>query len=323
MVFAIARSLVQRKNLLDAQRVRSVQSGTHGHLELIGFTVQKKSPAEGIEKSLYRSISRQLQLDASKALSEAVLQEGAMQSHTVRRITSRALGLLVTLTHSQLDTSGASIISSSGRPVRLGSVSNVLARDPRADRSRSLIAAPPERSEDMRTSRSCLALLLSLMLFAGLAGCGPASSDNAPSLGPNVSVGGPSLSKQGPSPRNDSFTPFTSAASPVSLASVNGTGSASGTERVPGGDSPHAVPVLSSEPGPPVDGLVVPEWMAQKLNSPNVRVRLRALETWAQSAPPGAVDPLILAFEDKDERVRARAQQLIEQDWERKAEAEK
>ena len=62
------------------------------------------------------------------------------------------------------------------------------------------------------------------------------------------------------------------------------------------------------------------EWMAPKLNSPNVRVRLRALETWARSAPPGAVDPLILAFEDKDERVRARAQQLIEQDWARKAE---
>ena len=72
-----------------------------------------------------------------------------------------------------------------------------------------------------------------------------------------------------------------------------------------------------------MDGLVVPEWRAYKLNSPNVRVRLRALETWAQSAPPGAVDPLILAFEDKDERVRARAQRLIEQDWARKAEAEK
>ncbi len=72
-----------------------------------------------------------------------------------------------------------------------------------------------------------------------------------------------------------------------------------------------------------MDGLVVPEWMAQKLNSPNVRVRLKALETWAQSAPLGAVDPLILAFEDKDERVRARAQQLIEQDWERKVEGEK
>jgi hypothetical protein len=179
---------------------------------------------------------------------------------------------------------------------------------------------PPERSEDMPSSLPCLGLLLSLMLLAGMAGCGPASSDNAPNLGPSASVNEPSLSTKGPSPRNGAVTP---AMSPSSLASVNGTGSSSGTGTVPGGDSPHAVPVLSSEPGHPVEGLVVPEWMAQKLNSPKVRVRLKALETWAQSAPPGAVDPLILAFEDPDERVRARAQQLIEQDWARKAEAEK
>lgn len=63
--------------------------------------------------------------------------------------------------------------------------------------------------------------------------------------------------------------------------------------------------------------------MAHKLNSPDVRVRLQALETWALSVPPGALDPLILPFEDPDERVRARAQQLIEQDWTRKAEAAK
>ena len=67
----------------------------------------------------------------------------------------------------------------------------------------------------------------------------------------------------------------------------------------------------------------MPELMTQKLNSPNVRVRLRALEAWAREAPPGAIDPFILAFEDKDEQVRALAQQLIEQDWARKAEAEK
>jgi len=198
---------------------------------------------------------------------------------------------------------------------------------PRVDRSRFPITAPPERPENMRPLRPCLrllcprlGLLVSLMLLAGLAGCGPASPDNAPSLESRASVSGPSLSKQGPSPRNDAVTP---AASPVSLASVNGTGAASGTGTVPGGDSPHAMPVLSSAPGHPVDGLVVPEWMAQKLNSPKVRVRLQALETWAQSAPPGEVDPLILAFEDKDERVRARAQQLIEQEWARQAEAGK
>ena len=49
-----------------------------------------------------------------------------------------------------------------------------------------------------------------------------------------------------------------------------------------------------------MDGLIVPEWIVQKVNAPNVRVRLGALDTWAQSAPPGVIDPLILAFEDKD-----------------------
>jgi hypothetical protein len=165
-----------------------------------------------------------------------------------------------------------------------------------------------------------MALLLSVVFFAGLVGCGPASSDHAPNLGPRARMDGPSLSKQGPTPGNDTFT---QAASPVTLASVNGTSSVSGTATVPGEENPHGLPVLSSESGHPIDGLVVPEWMVQKLNSPKVRVRLQALETWAQSAPPGAIDPLILAFEDKDERVRARAQQLIEQDWARTAEAGK
>src|SRR5512141_219617 len=134
------------------------------------------------------------------------------------------------------------------------------------------------------------------MLLVGLAGCGPAAADNAPNLGPSASVDGPSLSKRSPSTHNDAFTP---AASPLSLASANGTISSSGVGTVPEGESPYAGPVLASEPGHPVDGLVVPEWMAQKLNSPKVRVRLQALETWAESAPPGSIDPFILAFEDK------------------------
>ena len=186
-----------------------------------------------------------------------------------------------------------------------------------------IISALPERSEDMRPSRSYQALFLSLLLLAGLAGCGQTSSDSAPSLGSRASVGGQPLSKQGQSPGNNSLTPVPHAASPVPLVSVNGTGFASGTATVLRGENAHAAPVPSSEPGHLVEGLVVPESMVKKLNSPNVLVRLRALEAWAREAPPGAVDPYILAFEDKDERVRARAQQLIEQDWARTAEAEK
>ncbi|HSL06000.1 MAG TPA: hypothetical protein VK901_20990, partial [Nitrospiraceae bacterium] len=143
-------------------------------------------------------------------------------------------------------------------------------------------------------------------------------SDNAPRFGPSARVDGPSLSAQGLSPCNDQFT---SAASPVPLASINGAGFASGIGMVPGVDS--SMPVPSSEPGHLVAGLVVPDAMVQKLTSTSVLVRLRALGAWAKSALLGAVDPLILAFEDMDERVRARAQQLIEQDWARRAEGEK
>ena len=63
--------------------------------------------------------------------------------------------------------------------------------------------------------------------------------------------------------------------------------------------------------------------MAKELDSPDVRVRLLALETWTQTAPLGAIDPLILALEDKDERVQDRAMELIEQDMARDSDVEK
>ena len=183
-------------------------------------------------------------------------------------------------------------------------------------------STPPERFEDMRSSRSRLALLLSLTLLAGLVGCGQTSSDKAPSLESRASVGGPPLSKQGPSSGNNPLTPVTQAASPVPLASGDKPGIPSGKGTVPGGGSSSAAPVPSAKSPDSLDALVVPAWIAKELDSPDVGTRLRALETWAQSAPPGAVDPLILAFEDKDERVRARAMELIEQDWARTADSE-
>ena len=174
----------------------------------------------------------------------------------------------------------------------------------------------------MCLSQSRLALLLGLMLLAGLAGCGQASSNNVSSLESHASVSESPLSKQSPSLGNHTVTPVTQTASSVPQAPGNGIGSASGKGSVQGVDSPHAVPVPSTKAADSPEPLVVPTWMAKELDSPDVATRLHALETWAQSAPSGSVDPLILAFEDKDERVRARAMELIEQDRARTADTE-
>jgi hypothetical protein len=246
-----------------------------------------------------------------------------MQFHRIRRITS-AHAALSLHTHNSTP-KRASMISSSGQPIRHRASINAMPQQqhPRADRSRSPSPAPPEWSEDMRPTRSCLALLLGLMFFAGLAGCGSASSDNAPSLESRANVGGPPLSKQGLSPGNNPLTPATQAASALPLTLGNKTGAIAGKGTDPVGDRSQAVPVSSStKPADALDPLVVPEWMAKDLDSPDVGTRLRALDTWVQSAPPGADDPLIFALDNKDERVRARAMELIEENWARAADSE-
>ena len=167
----------------------------------------------------------------------------------------------------------------------------------------------------------CWLVAAGCSLLVGLASCGPASSENAPTLESRASVGGPPLSKQSPSPGNNPLTPATQATSPLPLALGNETAAVAGKGTVPVGDSPNTVLVPSSKPADALEPLVVPAWMAKDLDSPDVGTRLRALDTWVQSAPPGAADPLILALENKDERVRTRAMELIEQDWARAADA--
>ena len=164
-----------------------------------------------------------------------------------------------------------------------------------------------------------LVMLLSLMLLAGLAGCGQTSSDNTQNIGSRANVGTPFLPKQEPLPSNNSFTP---APNPVSLTLGNLSGTAAGKETIPRGENLPTVLAPSTESEGSLNPLVVPTWITKDLDSPDVGTRIRALETWAQSAPPGAVDPLILALENTDERVRARAMELIEQAWARSADAE-
>jgi hypothetical protein len=144
----------------------------------------------------------------------------------------------------------------------------------------------------------CLALPLCLLLLVGLAGCGPASSENTPSS------------------RTDTLASAASSvlASPAPLASDNGNGSVSEKGKVPVGDSPKTASAPSSKPANPMRVLEVPAWFAKDLASPDVGTRLRALDTWLLTAPGGSIDPLILAFENDEERVQARAMELIGQD---------
>ena len=51
------------------------------------------------------------------------------------------------------------------------------------------------------------------------------------------------------------------------------------------------------------------------LDSPDVRVRLRALDRWAQQRPTAALDPLVVALDDEDDDVREKAMAIIEQHW--------
>lgn len=184
-----------------------------------------------------------------------------------------------------------------------------------------LSPASPERPENMCPSQSRLALLVGLMFLAGLAGCGQASPNNVSSLESHASVSESPLSKQGPSPGNNSLTSVIPTTNPASIASGGKTDIVAGNGTDSGGDSPRAVPIPSN-PGDSPESLIVPAWIAKELSSPDVGTRLHALDLWAQLAPPGSVDPLILASEDKDERVRSRAMELIEQDQAREVRAE-
>lgn len=156
-----------------------------------------------------------------------------------------------------------------------------------------------------------IAVLFSLSL-AGLSGCGPAASDHGQNPQSHASLGVPSDSQsvlqpviQGTAvPRNGPFT----LASPVPLAAQ------------PWSD--QAPIAAQEEPVPMPEQLVLPVWIAQALDAPEVSVRLQALDMWAQQGAQAPLDPLVAALDDEDEDVRTKAMAIIEQNWEIEQEAE-
>jgi hypothetical protein len=128
------------------------------------------------------------------------------------------------------------------------------------------------------------AWLLGLILFSGLSGCGPAQSDPEQNLATRASQVAPPQS------------PATSPRTPSSLSNPTATAA-----------------IDDSSPLP--DKLVLPIWMAQALDAPDVSVRLRALDKWATLGADASIDPLVVALDDDNDDVRKKAMELIEQQW--------
>jgi len=125
--------------------------------------------------------------------------------------------------------------------------------------------------------------------------------------------------------------------SPEGPLSGHHTGSAAAVVAIPAGTAPPAptpdqrrtdasratspVPTASSATLPPSDAQTPAEqaqraarelWFADLRESPDATVRLQALEHWAQQ-PGTGINPLTHALVDEDEAVRARAEELYEQ----------
>src|SRR5215831_5643399 len=58
----------------------------------------------------------------------------------------------------------------------------------------------------------------------------------------------------------------------------------------------------------------LPDWIQSALKDPNPEVRLKALEKWIEQHQSG-VGVAVLVINDPDERVRAKAMQVIERAW--------
>ena len=154
-----------------------------------------------------------------------------------------------------------------------------------------MISSVSMKVDQKRRWKTFFAAGATMALIAGTSGCGSASPGDPANVESHAAMAGLSPSAQAPVSGNATTTP---AASPVPLTS--------GLAPAGHGEARQAETLVDSAR------------MAKELDSPDVQVRLRALDRWGQQAPTGSVDLLFLALEDEDERVQARALELIEQD---------
>lgn len=133
--------------------------------------------------------------------------------------------------------------------------------------------------------------LLSLVLFAGPSGCGPASSDSTSNQESSTSLAASSES-----------TP--------------------GSQHTPSPSNNQIVQTAIDDPPPQPDKLILPSWIAQALDAPDVSVRLQALDKWGKLGTQASLDPLVVALDDDNDDVRKKAMEIIEQRWATEQETE-
>ena len=143
-----------------------------------------------------------------------------------------------------------------------------------------------------------IAVLLSISL-AGLSGCGPAAPDYSPNLESSANLGTPSKSQ-----------PFTQHVS----ATGNGLSTPVASPVVPAA-SINKPATAQEEPVPLPEHLSLPIWIAQALDAPEASVRIQALDMWAQQGAKTPLDPLVVALDDENDEVRAKAMEIIERNW--------
>lgn len=92
--------------------------------------------------------------------------------------------------------------------------------------------------------------------------------------------------------------------------------------RSEGGLSPFPLTNTKSSQSPtkvavPVSSIEEPAWLEAALSDPDPRVRLQAIEVWANN-PGENINPFTYALVDPDEQIRARAQELFEEELARR-----
>lgn len=140
----------------------------------------------------------------------------------------------------------------------------------------------------LRIGRVVSGLMVSMSLFEGVFGCGSGSPSDQSNHESSVVVHDPPGRRAGPVVGTATTSQLTSDARSL------------------------PTPDPSTRTEKPLAGA---DQVATTPMNLKVSDRLNDLETWARQGFPGGDDPLWRALNDPDERVRARAQELMEGEW--------